>query len=168
MKSLTKNTRNCIERTYWYCKQCINYKKQQICISGSSDKTIRVWNLIKPKIVFEGHTDYVKCLAITSDNNYIISGSEDKSIRIWNLVERQQESCFEGHTTFVTALVVIKDNKYVASGSKDKTIRLWNLLKKRAKEIVLQEHTSAIHSIVVTAIRNILFLDLAVLLISFW
>ena len=53
-------------------------------ISGSSDKTIRIWNLLEKRqeAVLEGHTNSVTSIAITSDNKYIISGSEDKTIRI--------------------------------------------------------------------------------------
>ena len=46
-------------------------------ISGSSDKTIRIWNLLEKRqeTVLKGHTSGVTSIAITSDNKYIISGS---------------------------------------------------------------------------------------------
>ena len=46
-------------------------------ISGSHDKTIRIWNLLEKRqeTVLEGHTSSVTSIAITSDNKYIISGS---------------------------------------------------------------------------------------------
>ena len=34
------------------------------------------------KIFLEGHTNYLRSVAVTSDNKYIISGSLDKTIRI--------------------------------------------------------------------------------------
>ena len=49
-------------------------------VSGSADKTIRIWNLleIKQEAVLEAQTDYVRTIALSGDNNYIISGSHDK------------------------------------------------------------------------------------------
>ena len=42
-------------------------------ISGSSDKTIRVWNLLKKKqeTVLEGHASYVWTVAVISDNQIL-------------------------------------------------------------------------------------------------
>ena len=34
------------------------------------------------KLILQGHTSYIKCVAVTSDNKYIVSGSSDKTIRI--------------------------------------------------------------------------------------
>ena len=61
-------------------------------ISGSDDKTIRIWNLLEKsqETVFQGHTLSVWSVALTSDNKYAISGSKDKTIRIWDLFEKKQ------------------------------------------------------------------------------
>ena len=34
------------------------------------------------KLILQGHTSYIKYVAVTSDNKYIVSGSSDKTIRI--------------------------------------------------------------------------------------
>ena len=53
-------------------------------VSGSADKTIRIWNLSEKKqeAVLKGHLNEVNCVTVTSDNKYIVSGSNDKSIRV--------------------------------------------------------------------------------------
>ena len=60
-------------------------------VSGSNDKSIRVWNASNYKVcraVFkmEGHTDSVMGLVIPSeDESLVVSCSLDKTIRVWNL-----------------------------------------------------------------------------------
>ena len=52
-------------------------------------------------LLIEGHINWVKSVAITSDNKYAVSGSFDKTVRIWNLQEKRQEAVLEGHTSHV-------------------------------------------------------------------
>jgi WD40 repeat protein len=56
-------------------------------ISGSFDKTIRIWDAETGAAVgkpLEGHTDWVNSVAYSPDGRHIISGSYDKTIRIWD------------------------------------------------------------------------------------
>ncbi|KAJ7861893.1 hypothetical protein B0H13DRAFT_1726283 [Mycena leptocephala] len=56
-------------------------------VSGSGDKTIRIWNAATGEAVgtpLEGHTDWVYSVAFSPDGTQIVSGSGDKTIRIWN------------------------------------------------------------------------------------
>ena len=55
-------------------------------ISGSFDKTIKIWNLKEEKCIktLEGHTDGINNL-IKLNSNEIASCSNDKTIKIWNL-----------------------------------------------------------------------------------
>eukprot|EP00123_Amoebidium_parasiticum_P003105 comp14400_c1_seq1/m.10506 comp14400_c1_seq1/g.10506 ORF comp14400_c1_seq1/g.10506 comp14400_c1_seq1/m.10506 type:complete len:238 (-) comp14400_c1_seq1:55-768(-) len=56
-----------------------------VLITGSWDKTIRVWSRKSGVLVrtLEGHTDYVKALAIAGTTLY--SGGSDKTLRLWDL-----------------------------------------------------------------------------------
>ena len=53
-------------------------------VSGSDDKTIKIWSLYDKKEEFTliGHLLCVLSVAFSLDKKYIISGSADKSIRI--------------------------------------------------------------------------------------
>jgi WD40 repeat protein len=55
--------------------------------SCSSDKTIKLWNLMKNECLrtFTGHTDEVKRLEISPDKSNLISGSDDKTVRVWGI-----------------------------------------------------------------------------------
>ena len=63
-------------------------------ISGSKDKTIRIWNLLdkKQEAILKGDAGYINRLVTSKDSEYIISGSSDGTIRIWNILKRNQES----------------------------------------------------------------------------
>ena len=56
-----------------------------ILYSGSSDNTIRAWNLVTNQCIatLQGHTSSVICLIV--HNNILYSGSLDKTIRAWQL-----------------------------------------------------------------------------------
>jgi WD40 repeat protein len=58
----------------------------QIIASGSSDKTIKLWDLQTGELLhtLEGHSDGVTSLAISQNRKFIASGSQDKTIRIWS------------------------------------------------------------------------------------
>ena len=56
-------------------------------VSGSDDKTIRVWDaetgeeMVEP---LKGHSDWVRSVAFSPDGRRIVSGSDDKTIRVWD------------------------------------------------------------------------------------
>ena len=56
-------------------------------VSGSADKTLRVWELATGRCIrtLHGHTGWVTSVAITSDGRYVVSGSNDKTIRRWEI-----------------------------------------------------------------------------------
>lgn len=57
----------------------------KLIISGSVDKTIRIWETESGKClkVLEGHSDAVLGVSISADSKLIISGSRENTIRIW-------------------------------------------------------------------------------------
>ena len=100
-------------------------------ISGSADKTIIIWNLLKKKkeTVLQGHLNEVNSLAVTSDNKYIISGSADKTVKIWNFLEKK-EKAFLNFETSITSLDVDTDYNltiYFDIGEK-KTVNIKELI----------------------------------------
>jgi WD40 repeat protein len=56
-------------------------------VSGSHDRTIRVWNAHDGTLVagpFEGHTDRVTSVQFSPDGTRIVSSSHDYTIRVWD------------------------------------------------------------------------------------
>ncbi|KJA17515.1 hypothetical protein HYPSUDRAFT_124978, partial [Hypholoma sublateritium FD-334 SS-4] len=101
--------------------------------SGSSDKTVRIWDLETGKQVgepFRGHTDYVYLqysVAFSPDGRRVVSGSGDETLRIWDLeTGKQIGEPWKGHTSLVMSVAFSPDGKCVVSGSWDNTVRIWN------------------------------------------
>ena len=55
-------------------------------ISGSYDKTLRIWNYETYEHIntLYGHDNGVSSLTHIKNTKYIVSGSDDKSVKIWN------------------------------------------------------------------------------------
>ena len=57
----------------------------QRIVSGSDDRTVRLWNREGNPIgqPFRGHEDKVRSVAFSPDGQYIVSSSDDKTVRLW-------------------------------------------------------------------------------------
>lgn len=105
----------------------------QTLVSGSADKTIKIWNLKTGRQLhtIEGHSDTINCVAISPDGQTIVSGSADKTIKIWNLkTGRQVRSLggwFPAHLDSICSVAITPDGQTLISGSRDHTIKLWNM-----------------------------------------
>ncbi len=89
-------------------------------LSGSSDKTIRVWDengkCLKVQII---HQNRVLCLQVL-DRELVASGGADKLIKIWN---GQVVKALEGHTETVLSLKLVASNNLLVSGSNHECLR---------------------------------------------
>jgi len=108
--------------------------KDQNLISGSNDKTIRVWdkkgNTIR-KILGEaqaGHEGKIYTLALSPDEKYLAVGGyfPEHVIRIYDYKTGKLFKILKSHTDVTFSLSFSKDGKYLVSASGDKTAKIWN------------------------------------------
>ncbi len=120
-------------------------------VSGSSDNTIKVWNLgiEKLKYTLTGHSNWVLCLALSPDGNTLVSGSSDNTIKIWNLVKEELKYTLNGHSRGVLTVAISADSNTLVSGSSDKTIKVWNLVTGELKSI-LTGHSYWVESVAIS------------------
>ena len=77
--------------------------------------------------ILSGHTDFVFCMRLLNDRQFLATGSNDNSIKIWNLKSGVCVSTIEdAHTECVNNLQVLSMNSLV-SCSDDFSIKIWNL-----------------------------------------
>ena len=74
-----------------------------------------------------GHSHWVRAVAVTADGKRAISGSDDTTLKLWNLETGEQLFTLNGHSHSVNAVAVTADGKRAISGSDDNTLKLWNL-----------------------------------------
>jgi WD40 repeat protein len=101
----------------------------QTLVSGSADKTIKVWNLSTGQeiLTLKSHLNPINTVVISPDGQTLVSGSADKTIKIWNLSTGQEVRTLKGHSNPVNSLIISSDWQTLVSGSADKTIKVWNL-----------------------------------------
>lgn len=100
------------------------YKEELVIISGSSDKTIRIWNSDIDESIktVKYHTRPVEDVKYFQDHLY--SAASDSLIVKWDQNFDTPLMVFNGHHTTVYNLCL---GDYMWSGSADKTVKKWNL-----------------------------------------
>ena len=116
------------------------------CVSGSSDNTLRIWDMASGQCLqtLEGHTGCIHALAI--NGNKCVSGSRDHTLRIWDMESGECLNTLKEHEDCINALA-INGNKCV-SGSSDNTLRIWDLESGRCLQ-TLKGHEGGIYTLAV-------------------
>ncbi|ORZ11811.1 putative platelet-activating factor acetylhydrolase ib alpha subunit [Absidia repens] len=98
----------------------------QYIITGSRDKTIKLWDINGQLLhTFVGHDNWVRGLVIHPSGKYLLSASDDKSIKIWDLKTGRCMKTLEAHDHFVTCISYCHTSPVVATGSVDQTVKVW-------------------------------------------
>ncbi|CEN59479.1 Putative F-box and WD domain protein [Aspergillus calidoustus] len=99
-------------------------------VSGSRDKTVRVWDLETKRLWHRpllGHKKSVLCLQFdpSPSEDIIVSGSSDKSVIVWRFSTGEKiHEIVPAHDDSVLNLRF--DSRYLVTCSKDKLIKVWN------------------------------------------
>ncbi|MBF0193763.1 MAG: protein kinase [Magnetococcales bacterium] len=120
----------------------------KIAVSGSSDKTVRIWDLVAREQLhlLEGHEARVHDVAISADGLVAISGSDDQSARLWDVTTGKCLRVLKGHIKAVEAVAISGDGTLALSGGSDNVLKLWDV--KSGREMVtFQGHTGPVNDL---------------------
>jgi F-box and WD-40 domain protein 1/11 len=111
------------------CIYSLQYNSQYL-VSGSRDRTLRIWNLETRRLVrppLAAHGGSVLCLQFDSDpeEDLIVSGSSDSDVILWRFSTGEvMQRLRDAHRESV--LNVKFDKRILVTCSKDKTIKVFN------------------------------------------
>jgi F-box and WD-40 domain protein 1/11 len=117
------------EEAHTECVYTIQYSGKYL-VSGSRDKSIRIWNLDTLRLVhppLTGHSASVLCLQFDErpEHDLVVSGGSDCRVILWKFsTGRIIKEIEKAHSESVLNLRF--DDRYLVTCSKDKTIKVWN------------------------------------------
>ncbi len=59
------------------------------------------FGVVPGKGTLVGHSAFVWCCSISSDDSLIVSGSEDKTLKLWNIETGEEMKTFRGHSDWM-------------------------------------------------------------------
>ena len=123
--------------------ESLSHPSFPVLISGSYDRTVRVWNMETGEQLhcLKGHRLAVRALQF--DEVKLITGSMDCTLRVWDWRRGKCIKTLTGHTEGVVCLNY--DSNVLASGSVDSTIKIWNL--RTGRSFVLRGHSDWVNSV---------------------
>ena len=98
-------------------------------ISGSEDKTIRLWSLdsYTALVSYKGHNQPVWDVKFSPLGHYFATASHDQTARLWATDHIYPLRIFAGHINDVDCVEFHPNSNYVFTGSSDKTCRMWDV-----------------------------------------
>jgi WD40 repeat protein len=145
------------------CVSALTVLPDGTLVSGSDDKTIKLWNTKTGQCLktLEGHSKKISALTVLP-NGILASASYDKTIKLWDPKTGEFIKTLKGggswdldlfgHGDEIRALIVLP-NGILASGSNDESIKLWDpeLCDSEAGQCIktLRGHTSFVCALTV-------------------
>ncbi|KAL0400451.1 UNVERIFIED_CONTAM: Transducin beta-like protein 3 [Sesamum latifolium] len=112
-------------------------KNRNFFVSGSSDRTLKVWSLdgisddteevssLKAKAVVAAHDKDINSVAIAPNDSLVCSGSQDRTACIWRLPDLVSVVVLKGHKRGIWSVEFSPVDQCVITASGDKTIKIW-------------------------------------------
>ncbi|MBE9181943.1 protein kinase [Oculatella sp. LEGE 06141] len=130
-----------------------------ILASGSSDKSIKLWNLLTGELLHtvsgrslwfgNGHSDRISALGFSPDGQMLISGSDDSTIKLWDMTNQKLIETLPDHGWVVSAIAVSQNGQILASGGGDGVIHVWDLTT-QTLITSLSKHRDCVTSLIVS------------------
>jgi serine/threonine protein kinase len=138
---------------------------QPILASGSTDRTIKLWNLESGQLLHTfpgrslfskaGHGDRISTLTFSPNGQILFSGSDDGTIKEWSVGDRKLINTLPAPGWGVSALTITHDGWTLISGGGDGVVHLWDLDRQKL-EASLNKHQDWVSGLIISGDRNTL------------
>ena len=122
-------------------------------VTGSLDKTVRVWNVADGKtlLTIPSLPAGVGAVAVSANNVLVAAGLMDGIVKVFDMTARdpakaERASYRSSDGASATALAFLPDSRTIISGSGDKVVELWTLPSSAATK-TLAGHTGQIYRV---------------------
>jgi WD40 repeat protein len=119
-------------------------------VSGSSDGTLRLWDIISGESLATIIGAEAHALAVAPDGSRVAAGCKDGVVREFSLPEGALIRELTGHLGYIRSVVYTPDGRLLLSGADDGVLRIWNRERDEALHAV-REHRRALLAIAVSA-----------------
>lgn len=98
-------------------------------VTGSVDKTVRVWNANDGKLVktLTGHTSNINAVAISPNGMLIASGGNDKQVRVWEIDSGKTVYILNKHLETIRDVTFSENGLLLGTASDDGTAKIWQV-----------------------------------------
>ena len=126
IKTWNLDSNKCVQTLvgHSYRVRCLGILPNGQLISGSDDKTLKVWSNGKEIRTLNAKRRDVICLKVLTGNR--VASGTNKDIFIWDINTGECIRTLKGHTNWVKFLIEMSDGTLV-SCSQDKTVKCWDL-----------------------------------------
>lgn len=121
---------------------------------ATNSPALRIVDIEKPLElrVYEGHTDILNAVDVSTDGKWIATASKDNEARLWRwngeLQDFEPFARFQGHAGAITAISLSKSQnepKFLITGSSDLTIKKWKIPNTPNSIVKTSEYTRRAH-----------------------
>jgi WD40 repeat protein len=96
-------------------------------LSGSRDKTLKVWNLSTKRLdrTLTGSRSGIAAVAVSPDGQFFVDGNLNGTVRLWNWRNKKTVGTSAQQINSLNVAFSPDSQRLVSAGGADKTVRLW-------------------------------------------